>query len=114
MEKVLTKDLQPDGTPLDLSALARDEVDRLRHAHPGRAVRTRVAGGLVAKGDEHLVRTVLHNLLTNPNCHYPELVPQAMPVVTADNVKEWMAKWDEAKTPEGAANAFKEPPLGCM
>jgi ribose transport system substrate-binding protein len=34
--------------------------------------------------------SIIHNLLTNPNCRYPELVPQAMPVVTADNVKEWM------------------------
>jgi len=58
--------------------------------------------------------SIIHNLLTNPNCHYPELVPQAMPVVTAANVKEWMTKWDEAKTAAGAAKAFKEAPLGCM
>lgn len=58
--------------------------------------------------------SIIHNLLTNQNCHYPELVPQAMPVVTGENVKEWMAKWDQAKTAAGAAEAFKEAPLGCM
>ncbi|MGH7106043.1 MAG: substrate-binding domain-containing protein [Acetobacteraceae bacterium] len=58
--------------------------------------------------------SIIHNLLTNPSCHYPELVPQAMPVVTGANVKEWMAKWEEAKTQAGAAKAFKEAPLGCM
>ncbi|MGH7117393.1 MAG: substrate-binding domain-containing protein [Gemmataceae bacterium] len=58
--------------------------------------------------------SIIHNLLTNPNCHYPELVPQAMPVVTAENVKEWEAKWEAAKTQEGAAKAFKEAPIGCM
>lgn len=58
--------------------------------------------------------SILHNLLANPNCHYPELVPQSMPVVTAANVKDWMAKWEEAKTRAGAAAAFKEAPIGCM
>ncbi len=58
--------------------------------------------------------SIIHNLLTNPNCHYPELVPQAMPVVTDANVKDWMAKWEEAKTAEGAAKAFQEAPIGCM
>lgn len=52
-------------TTLDLGALARDELERLRHLHPDRAVRTRVASGLVADGDEPLVRAVLQNLLTN-------------------------------------------------
>ncbi len=58
--------------------------------------------------------SIIHNLLTNKDCHYPELVPQAMPVVTADNVDEWIARWKKAETPEGAAEAFKEAPLGCM
>jgi len=58
--------------------------------------------------------SILHNLLTNSNCHYPELVPQNMPVVTAANVDEWIRRWKEAATPAGAARAFKEPPVGCM
>ncbi len=58
--------------------------------------------------------SIVYNLLTNKNCHYPELVPQAMPVVTAQNVDEWIARWKEAATPAGAAKAFKEAPIGCM
>ncbi len=58
--------------------------------------------------------SIIHNLLTNKNCHYPELVPQAMPVVTSENVDEWIARWKQAATPEGAASAFKEAPMGCM
>ncbi len=58
--------------------------------------------------------SIIHNLLTNPNCHYPELVPQGLPVVTAANVQEWMGKWKGATTREGAAKAFQEAPIGCM
>ena len=57
---------------------------------------------------------ILHNLLTQPNCRYPELVPQSMPVVTAANVDDWIKRWEQASTAEGAAAAFKEPPVGCM
>lgn len=58
--------------------------------------------------------SIVHNLLTQKTCHYPAIVPQAMPVVTAENVDQWIAKWQQASTPAGAADAFKEPPLGCM
>ncbi len=58
--------------------------------------------------------SIIHDLLTNKNCHFPELVPQAMPVVTAQNVDEWIERWKQAATPEGAAQAFKEAPIGCM
>ncbi len=58
--------------------------------------------------------SILHNLLTVKSCSYPALVPQSMPVVTAENVDEWIAKWKQAETPAGAADAFKEAPLGCM
>lgn len=58
--------------------------------------------------------SIIHNLLTDKNCHYPELVPQVMPVVTAANVDDWMKRWKEASTPAGAAAAFKEAPIGCM
>ena len=58
--------------------------------------------------------SILHNLLTQKTCHYPMLVPQAMPVVTSENVDQWIAKWQQASTPAGAAEAFKEAPLGCM
>ncbi len=58
--------------------------------------------------------SILYNLLTNKSCSYPKLVPQDMPVVTADNVDQWITKWAKASTPAGAAVAFKEKPIGCM
>ena len=58
--------------------------------------------------------TIIHNMLTNKKCHYPTLVPQAMPVVTKANAARWAKLWDEAKTPAGAAKAFREAPIGCM
>ncbi|MGH7056774.1 MAG: sugar-binding protein [Acetobacteraceae bacterium] len=58
--------------------------------------------------------SIIHNLLTDKNCHYPTLVPQAMPVVTAKNVDAWIERWKEAATPAGAAKAFREAPIGCM
>jgi ribose transport system substrate-binding protein len=58
--------------------------------------------------------TILANLLTNKSCRYPTLVPQAMPVVTSANVDAWIARWQQAATPAGAAKAFKEAPIGCM
>jgi hypothetical protein len=37
-----------------------------------------------------------------------------MPVVTATNVDDGINRWKAAATPDGAAEAFKEPPIGCM
>lgn len=57
--------------------------------------------------------SILYNLLTKAHCPYPTLVPQSMPVVTAANVDDWIKRWKDAATPAGAAEAFKEPPIGC-
>jgi ribose transport system substrate-binding protein len=56
---------------------------------------------------------MIHNLITNSACKYPDFVPQSMPIITADNVDSWIDRWKQASTPEGAAEAFKEPPIGC-
>jgi PAS domain S-box-containing protein len=50
---------------LDLGALARDAVDRLRAAHPDRAVTVEIAEGLTAIGDGRLLAIALDNLLSN-------------------------------------------------
>jgi light-regulated signal transduction histidine kinase (bacteriophytochrome) len=50
---------------LDLSAMATRVLEVLRAAQPDRNVTIHVAPGLVARGDEILIRTVLENLLGN-------------------------------------------------
>ena len=53
--------------------------------------------------------TILSGLLQGK--HYPAFVPQALPVVNTSNVDAYQKKWDESKTPEGMASAFKEAPV---
>ena len=50
---------------VDLSAVVRDVVAELRDADPDRRVEIAVADGLTARGDPHLIRLVLINLLGN-------------------------------------------------
>jgi PAS domain S-box-containing protein len=51
--------------PLDLSEMAREEVEHLAHADPERCVEVEIQSDLRARGDERLMGTVLHNLLAN-------------------------------------------------
>ncbi len=51
--------------PIDLSALAREVFAEVQHAEPHRVVSFDVAAGLVASGDQRLLRVVLINLLGN-------------------------------------------------
>jgi light-regulated signal transduction histidine kinase (bacteriophytochrome) len=51
--------------PVDLSALAREVFAEIHHAEPNRVVEFDVAPGLVASGDQRLLRVVLVNLLGN-------------------------------------------------
>ncbi|MBI4615451.1 MAG: PAS domain S-box protein [Planctomycetes bacterium] len=50
---------------VDLSGLARSIGEELRRAHPARNVELVVEDGLVSRGDSHLLRVVLENLLGN-------------------------------------------------
>jgi signal transduction histidine kinase len=50
---------------VDISELALDVIAELRDAYPEREVQARVADGLTAGGDAHLIRLVLRNLLGN-------------------------------------------------
>src|SRR5207244_6113753 len=50
---------------VDLSALARTIATQLQRMEPGRQAQFRIASGLVASGDAHLLRVALENLLGN-------------------------------------------------
>jgi signal transduction histidine kinase len=50
---------------VELSALAREIIGELRADQPERDVEVRVADGLLASGDPHLLRLALTNLLAN-------------------------------------------------
>lgn len=56
---------EPHREALDLSTLARDELQRLADRDPGRAMHVIVQPNLTAFGDERLIAIALHNLLTN-------------------------------------------------
>jgi PAS domain S-box-containing protein len=49
----------------DLTALAREVIAELRARDPDRSVGVTIADSMVAQADPHLVRLVLHNLLSN-------------------------------------------------
>jgi len=51
--------------PVDLSAVARNIVDRMREHEPGRNVRVVIEGTPRAQGDERLLTDVMQNLLGN-------------------------------------------------
>jgi len=50
---------------VDVSALAREVIQELGEDDPDRQPEVRIAGGLTATGDPHLIRLVLLNLLGN-------------------------------------------------
>jgi PAS domain S-box-containing protein len=50
---------------VDLSAIANEELERLRAEHPGRPVAATVASGLSATGDPALLESLMRNLLSN-------------------------------------------------
>ncbi len=56
---------EPRRVPLDLGAIAREELAALQAAQRDRVVRCDVDDALCASADESLVRVVLHNLLSN-------------------------------------------------
>jgi PAS domain S-box-containing protein len=51
--------------PVDLGAMSREVLDGLRAQDPGRAAEVVLGPGLAARGDPHLLRIVLDNLLGN-------------------------------------------------
>jgi signal transduction histidine kinase len=50
---------------IDLSALCREDVTELEASTPRRAVEVEIADGMVARGDEDLLRQAVRNLLDN-------------------------------------------------
>jgi signal transduction histidine kinase len=56
---------EPLRAPVDLSALARESLEKLRLQEPHRSVRVELAPGLITRGDPGLLRIALENLLGN-------------------------------------------------
>ena len=52
---------------------------------------------------------ILYNLIKGKK--YPDFVPQRIPVVDQSNVADYVEKWKNANTVEGAFKAFGEPPV---
>jgi len=50
---------------VDLSAIARQIAEGLRRSHPERSVEFDIADGVVANGDERMLRAVMENLIGN-------------------------------------------------
>jgi two-component system, OmpR family, sensor kinase len=61
-----------EHAPVDVSAVIDECVQRALIAHPGRAWRVRADDGLVAAGDEELLRRAIDNLLANVCAHTPD------------------------------------------
>ena len=57
--------------PVDLTALVAECAERARIASPARTWRVRAGTGLVAAGDEELLRRAIDNLLANVQAHTP-------------------------------------------
>lgn len=56
---------EPRRRPLDISAMARDQLQRLADRYPDRRIECVVPDGIAGDGDEQLIAIVLHNLLSN-------------------------------------------------
>jgi PAS domain S-box-containing protein len=63
LARVTRSDIQHER--VDLSELGRAVANRLKAAHPERAVELRIAEGLICEGDERLLAIALDNLLAN-------------------------------------------------
>jgi two-component system OmpR family sensor kinase len=70
--------------PVDLTALVTCCTQRASVADPRRAVHAVVAPGLVAVGDEELLRRAVDNLLANLRVHTPEGTDATIVAVQAD------------------------------
>jgi PAS domain S-box-containing protein len=63
LSRVTRADLREET--INLSGMAREILDELKAADPGRNVEWEIAEGLTALGDRHLIRLALENLLGN-------------------------------------------------
>jgi two-component system OmpR family sensor kinase len=72
-----------DQEPVDVTAVITGCAERARIAEPGRAWQVRVAAGLIAVGDEELMRRAVDNLLANVLVHTPAGTPAADAVIAA-------------------------------
>jgi signal transduction histidine kinase len=73
LSQAMVADLKPG--PVDISLLADWVAAELQDAHPGRVFQVRVQPGLTARGDEHLLKLLLTQLLDNAWRFTPEDEP---------------------------------------
>src|ERR1039457_6722374 len=66
--------------PVDLTALVQACAERARVTDPERTWETHTAEGLVAAGDEEMLRRAIDNLLANVRAHTPR---RTVPTITA-------------------------------
>jgi two-component system OmpR family sensor kinase len=69
-----------ESKPVDLTGLAADGVTDLKAADPSRPVSFQASGVVIVRGDEHRLRQVIANLLTNARVHTPPGTPVAVSV----------------------------------
>ncbi|MHB9029786.1 MAG: sensor histidine kinase [Candidatus Latescibacterota bacterium] len=74
LSRITRKEMQ--FTKVDLSALARSTVGRLREDNPGRDVETAIQDHIVVQGDERLLQTAVKHLIENA-WKYTTLTPGA-------------------------------------
>ncbi len=63
LSRVVSREI--DRETVDLSALTRSKLEKLKYEDPGRQIDLVVAPGLIAKGDTELLNLMLANLLDN-------------------------------------------------
>lgn len=94
--------------PVDVAALSVDAAADLRAAHPERTVRVEAPAAAVVTGDEHRLRQVVANLVSNAVRHTPEAAMVDVVVGReGDEVVLRVADDGPGMTPDLAARAFE-------
>lgn len=93
---------------VDLTGLVADLVQDARVVEPGRPIELRADGRVSVRGDDHALRQVVANLLSNARAHTPAGTPVTVTVATRDQeaVVE-VADAGPGLPPEHAAKAFE-------
>lgn len=100
-----------ERAPVDVGSLARDAVADARAVHGDHVIHLDVAGDATVVGDEHRLRQVLANLLTNAVDHTPAGTSVTVAVgpdpATADRVRLQVADDGPGMDPDLATRVFE-------